>query len=48
VGQSDVAGDLGDRVVHGGNHRLLGVSLDLIDTFWDGLDKSLFVLCYVM
>jgi hypothetical protein len=46
VGQSDVSGDLGDRVVHGGNHRLLGVSLDVMDTFLDGLDRSLFVLCY--
>ncbi len=48
MGQSDVTVELGDRVVHGGNHRLLGVSLDVMDTFLDGLGRSLFVLCYVM
>ncbi len=46
--QSDVADELGDRVVHGGNHHLLGVSLDVMDTFLDGLGRSLFVLSYVM
>ncbi len=48
MGQSDVADELGDRVVHGGNRRLLGVSLDVIDTFLDGLGRSLLVLCYTM
>ncbi len=48
VGHPDVPGELGDRVVHGGNHRLLGVSLDVMDTFLDGLGRSLFVLYYVM
>jgi hypothetical protein len=44
VGQTDVVDDLGDRVVHGGNHLLLGVSLDVMDTFLEGLVRSLFVL----
>ncbi len=48
MGQSDVVGECGDRVVHGGNHRLLGVSLDVMDTFLDGLGRSLFVLSYGM
>ncbi len=49
MGQSDVVGDLGDRVVHGGNHRLLGVSLDVMDTFLDGLGQESFCLfCYTM
>ncbi len=34
--------------MHGGNRRLLGVSLDVMDTFLDGLGMSLLVLCYVM
>jgi hypothetical protein len=48
VGQSDVAGDLCDYVVHGGNRRLLGVSLDVMDTFLDGLGRSLFVLYHTI
>ncbi len=48
MGQPDVADELGDRVVHGGNRRLLGVSLDVKDTFLDGLGRSLLVLCYAM
>ncbi len=48
MGQPDVAGELGDRVVHGGNRRLLGVSLDVMDTFLDGLGRSLLVLCDTM
>ncbi len=48
MGQSDVAGEFGDRVVHGGNRRLLGVSLDVMDTFLDGLGRSLLVLCCTM
>ncbi len=48
MGQSDVTDEFGDRVVHGGNRRLLGVSLDVMDTFLDGMGRSLFFLSYTM
>ncbi len=48
MGHSDVADEFGDRVVHGGNRRLLGVSLDVMDTFLDGMGRSLFFLSYTM
>ena len=44
MGQPDVTGELRDVVEHLGNHRVLRVSFDVMDTLLDGLLSSLSVL----
>ncbi len=48
MGQPDVAGEFRDVVEHLGNHRVLSVSFDVMDTLLDGLLSSLSVLGYAM